>query len=362
MNRIIQTVIVLIVAQCVVCPDENKTAALTLDLTKPETARETVLIREGGSDEYIFKKILDMTVDSKGNVYLLGVRRILKYDNRGRFVRYIGSIGQGPGEFNFPRSLAVGTNDGLYVLDYRRIFHYNSSGKFLHHFDLTTSMHGRFFIPSPGKALGMSRSLTDSGMTKSVCSTSLKTGEVKHLYLVPDRETIFKGTKSSGVMGGFIHPYSSEILLAPLPGGAFCFASNYENKILIVGKDGEVMQTIRLKQEPQPISSEEFDLFDKKYGRNSAKRLKLSSTRPVLSSIVTDETGKIYAILKKPLTDSSLVQTVEVFDRKGKYLYRLKMNFIPKVIFKKNFYGITKNNDDQPTIKKLTLLKRGEGV
>lgn len=57
---------------------------------------------------------------------------ILMYDNRGNFVREIGSKGRGPEEYIYGTSLAVNEPvSEIYVIDINNIFVYNYSGKLI---------------------------------------------------------------------------------------------------------------------------------------------------------------------------------------------------------------------------------------
>lgn len=80
---------------------EAKYGEIQLDM------KEEILLRESESDpHYMFgRDIWDFVVDSKGNIYLLDDERILKFDDKGKFVASIGKRGQGPGEFMSPRKL-----------------------------------------------------------------------------------------------------------------------------------------------------------------------------------------------------------------------------------------------------------------
>lgn len=70
----------------------------------------------GGIIESEFSRAIQ---DSRGRVYLAGpyASQILVFDSRGRFVRRIGRLGGGPGEFNGVGSFHVGPGDSLFVLD-----------------------------------------------------------------------------------------------------------------------------------------------------------------------------------------------------------------------------------------------------
>ena len=82
-----------------------------------------------------FGTIFDVAFDGAGNVYLLDIDvvTVLVVDRDGDLVRTIGRPGNGPGEFDFPRQLAV-TEDGRVVVGdvprHRAMQMYTSAGAF----------------------------------------------------------------------------------------------------------------------------------------------------------------------------------------------------------------------------------------
>lgn len=61
----------------------------------------------------------DLTVDSKGNIYVLdsGNNRIVKFNENGKFLLEFGRFGQGPGEFSNPVDILIDGEDKIYVLE-----------------------------------------------------------------------------------------------------------------------------------------------------------------------------------------------------------------------------------------------------
>jgi hypothetical protein len=72
-----------------------------------------------GDENYMFSEPRDINSDSKGNIYVLDYREVTikKYDSHGTHIKNIGRKGQGPGEFQMPRSFIMGRNDRIYVQD-----------------------------------------------------------------------------------------------------------------------------------------------------------------------------------------------------------------------------------------------------
>ncbi|MFC1563401.1 NHL repeat-containing protein [candidate division KSB1 bacterium] len=77
-------------------------------------------VLEGNDENYILYNPCDVIKDGEGNIYVLdsGNNRIQKYDNAGKFVKTIGSKGQGPGEFDRTRDFQLDSSNNIVVGDY----------------------------------------------------------------------------------------------------------------------------------------------------------------------------------------------------------------------------------------------------
>ena len=93
-----------------------------------------------------FHGATDIAFASSGSFYVSdGYQnaRILKFDSEGKKILEWGSSGTGPGEFNLPHGIAVGTDGTVYVADREnlRIQVFDPEGRFLRKWNL----HGKVF-------------------------------------------------------------------------------------------------------------------------------------------------------------------------------------------------------------------------
>ena len=85
------------------------------------------------SDErYIFDQVTDAALAGRGNGNLIVLdvrgRRVLEYDEAGRWVRTWGRAGAGPGEFRFATAVTAGAGDSLWVFDTGRVTVFPADG------------------------------------------------------------------------------------------------------------------------------------------------------------------------------------------------------------------------------------------
>jgi len=83
---------------------------------------------------YQMKRIGEIEKDGNGNIYILDTGRynILVYSSNMEFLREIGRVGQGPGEFINPVDFCLDNQDNIYVLDYGKeaVTIFDKNGKY----------------------------------------------------------------------------------------------------------------------------------------------------------------------------------------------------------------------------------------
>ena len=70
-------------------------------------------------ENYMLYRVMDIARDSDGNIYVVdaGNYRIQKYDSNGQYLATFGRKGQGPSEFEYPRSIGLASNGNMYIYD-----------------------------------------------------------------------------------------------------------------------------------------------------------------------------------------------------------------------------------------------------
>ncbi len=76
-------------------------------------------ISSGKSKEETLLKIVDVTADRKGNIFVLdqGDNRIKKFSSDGHFIKSGGGKGEGPGELRDPSHINLDDVGGVYVIE-----------------------------------------------------------------------------------------------------------------------------------------------------------------------------------------------------------------------------------------------------
>jgi hypothetical protein len=92
---------------------------------RPDPLEQLALMPGGGqysgaSRPYSFHRETDVAWDPQGNIFVsdgYGDSRVVKYDKNGRFIRAVGTRGNGPLQFSTPHAIAVDAKGMVYVAD-----------------------------------------------------------------------------------------------------------------------------------------------------------------------------------------------------------------------------------------------------
>lgn len=143
MSKIITYPTLLLVLAFYGCGNEKKTPVqnekhhYSVEKTKVFSEFTRQNEESGQQSEEPFARVLSVAAsDSTGNVYLLDAdyKEIFVFDSLGNYLNSIrGGYGRGPGEFEFPREVAVDDHEKVYAYDYslRRVTVFNTFGEVL---------------------------------------------------------------------------------------------------------------------------------------------------------------------------------------------------------------------------------------
>lgn len=120
-------------------PETPRNGTFAFDLV------EDLAIGDEKDDNYLFPERITIGVADDGAFYVCdyGNRRVQVYDRSGVFVRTLGRVGQGPGEYRFPSSVLLDESENILVSDARSLVVFSREGLFLRNILL------KAFMPMP---------------------------------------------------------------------------------------------------------------------------------------------------------------------------------------------------------------------
>jgi len=354
-------------------PNEPLYGEITFDL------EEDLSIGNEEDENYVFYRATGISVDSEGNILVLdsGNFRIQKYDKNGKYLQTIGRQGQGPGEFESPRSLYIDARDNFYIEDsFKRIETFDKNGVFKERIKLKTDsalmrslgfMRGGNFIARtisrgerksdmPGdydSFLNIDLISQDGTSIKTVASFRLENSE----RIKNDRGGYLYLNNLCKPFLGFC-PINEEMAV-------YGFSSEYE--LFVINSSGELEYIIKKDELPQPVTEAEKDkVIDRIMGipmklsrRKIAGTIRLPKYKPFYREIIKDDKNRIYVEKFKFPFDRGDSVDFDIFSKGGYYLYKAKIParypFYPPVI--KNGYDYTREIDLETGYTKIKRYK-----
>ena len=263
---------------------------------------------------------IDLKTNKNGEIFLIDAKRkrILKYDKRGKFLKYIGRKGQGPGEYISPSKLYVG-NEKLYVYDWMaiKIHIYNNRGSYLRTMNIKHRLdfYSDFYVNEKDEVYGIWEKY--SGRSIEKVFGKLLNGEIENIKVLK-REII-----KAAVMGGMLYSYSPKIFYRHGYGGGYV-SNNMNREIFFYDyKTGSMRKVLTLKYKKEKISSEDKYYIRKYYGKKEAK--KLNKYKPFYENLFSDRKNNIYLLrpLDERISSYKQKKTVDVYDKNGNFIYRV---------------------------------------
>ena len=231
-----------------------------------------------------FGMIQAAAFDAAGNLYLLDVdaRTIVVVDSTGGFVRTIGQSGNGPGEFDFPRHLAILPNGRIVVTDiprHKTFQIFNSDGSFdggvrvgndilavTGRIEADRGSGGGLFVASGDlvRYLPMRpEEHEDPPGKRSVLRLSMEGDELAQEVVAygwapphdgPVEVRIGGRTVSSGETTPPPRIFDPGFFVGALPGGGVAFSDSTAYRIKVTGPAGGIARILSRPFEPEPVT------------------------------------------------------------------------------------------------------------
>lgn len=122
-------------------------------------------------EPYVFSRPTDVGFDASGNIFVTdgyGNSRVVKFDKNGRFIKQVGTKGNGPGQLNLPHTMAMDANGNVYVGDRSnaRVQVFDNDLNFKAIYDNVGNPWAVCISPGPHQYLFVSNSIPDNGLAQ----------------------------------------------------------------------------------------------------------------------------------------------------------------------------------------------------
>ncbi|MFC2161861.1 6-bladed beta-propeller [Acidobacteriota bacterium] len=297
-----------------------------------------------GTEEYSFAYLWDIIVDENENIYTInftGSETQLKvFDRFGKYVRTIGRMGQGPGEFAEAVRLQITPNNELMVMDRRslKLIFFSLNGIYLRAasfngvqaLDVQVNSNGNYFFYSPEF---QRQKINNSYYAAN--KLELFGPDLKFIKLIARDE--FRNIQGS------ISPPWMIIRFPSIDFAICCFSETYE--LQIYDLNGHLVQ--KISKDFDPVEIDEYE----KEKRDLIGRKGVPKYFPAFEDLSIDEEGRIYVQTFERQLDKDEFY-FDVFDSGGKYIAKIPLKTLPAYWKNGKMYTFEKDENGYPYIKR----------
>jgi len=296
-----------------------------------EWVEELVIGDRGDTDiRYAFARPSDVTVDSLGQVYVVDSQAIAVkvFDAQGVYLRKLGREGQGPGEFQRPRSVAS-VGDVVIVGASRnaRWSHFDLQGNHIHDYaypifdnlELVGPMTGGELI---GSTVGFADGEVKQGFGIYSAAAELQRRLVDMSYTqVPTIERDGRQSFFSAM------PRALPQATVARDGSAYWSMSD-EYQVLAVGPDGDQRWALRVASTPAAVTREQIDelmtMVRGSYEDAVESEVNFPDRQPALGRMFVDGHGHLWVYPYVYVAREDAASTpvpVDIYDADGERLF-----------------------------------------
>lgn len=315
-----------------------------LDLPKL-ILRQDLSLGENEEDEnYLFSRIR-IDVDDEERIYVLDekFRNIRVFDKNGRFIQYIGEIGQGPGEYQYPVTfIQVTSKKELVIYDrgVRKFIFYSLNGKFLKEiplgimgipFRIRIDSKGNFvcFYSGAPPSLELKKFSPDFRVLNTLFSqqTEIESG---YDLKVGEPTIHFALTYDDNIIWGYSERY----------------------KLNVINPEGHLIRKITKNQKPVKFTKKDKDRYKNMYETLIARGaiLKFPSHFPAFGDISVDENNRIFVMTYETNKDGDYYY--DVFNFQGEIITRITLSFYPLIWKSNKVYTVIRDEKGYSIIKR----------
>ena len=300
-------------------PAEPLYGELELDL------EEDLQIGREDDENYIFGQIFDIKMDDEGAIYVCDIKTpiVQMYDRNGRYVRTIGKIGQGPGEYERPMRMALLSEPRrLYVQDMMRLKAYGPEGEYITETLLKSFPHA-FTVGGDGTIWAALSVSSDEGRSKELqrISPEGETLQVLGRFMYEIFTKRESATTTVSVSTGFEY----DLHLAKIDESTVVYGYSKDYALEVVGADGKPRLKIRNDEPAREFTGEE---------QKELAKFGTPGHKPFFYGLTTDDRGRMWVLRSNPLATRGEKREFDIYSRDGYFLYTTRLIYARQFIVK----------------------------
>lgn len=308
-------------------PEEERDATI-------EWVEELVIGKRGDSDmRYAFTSPRAVTVDARGQIYVVDSRApaIKVFDQTGEFLRELGREGQGPGEFQDPRSV-VALPDRVIVGMSRnaRWSHFDLDGNYIDDFAYPIYDNLELVRALPDGTI-VGSTVTFDGPNTVIQGYGIYSPEAALLQeIVEVRYEQVPTIERNGRMSYFsAMPRARSYAVAAPDGGAY-WTTSKQYQVMALQPDGAQRWALRVAMTPPTLTREDVDRVMEAvrgaYEDVTEAEVNFPEMQPALGGMVVDGHGHLYVYPYVPgglslLSGTPRTAPVDVYAPDGERLF-----------------------------------------
>lgn len=319
-------------------------------------------------ENYFFKKIEKVDVDSRENIYILdsGLQIVKKFDKNGKYLGLVSQRGQGPGELMLPFGLRVSKKDQIYIYDWgtRKLHIFSMEGNHLYSIPFHESLLIDFDIDSADNLLCLESVIENKKTYLVLRKYNKEKTLIKEILRIEQPEHI-KIPLNKGVMR--VHTKFHPMLRFALSSNDKIYVGfSKEYKINVLNPEGKLIKII--EREFRPIKIPEKDkkeeLERQLEGTGiSVEALNLNKINfpkefPAYEIILVDSKDRVW--VKTFKIDKEQNYFIDIFDVSQKKPFILKLKGYPRVIKKDFLYVTEEDKKGFQIIKRYKIIEKSQ--
>ena len=277
---------------------------------------------ESAGDTILFGPISQIAADGDGNILVLEGQRsplVHVFGPDGTHLSQVGGQGQGPGEYRYLSSAAIGAADSVYLWEFlkNQILIYDPDDfSYVRSIEVRNDGEKQFnsLIGAIGDGWIMTKSLgaflesDDGSMTINsdhyyeLLKVHRDGSYGTDIFGTIDKSEMIYNLEEGGGMNFVWTPFGRLPSWAVGPDNMLYYGWSDEIEIMTVSADGSTRDTIRYEHDPVPITSAEMAeaMPEEPHYRELVEAREPHETKPAFETFVVDEMSRVWVKLSSP--------------------------------------------------------------